>query len=88
MQLMPDTAKGLGVKDINDPAQNILGGATYLGQQLNKYGSRELALAAYNAGPGAVDAAMKKAGSYKWNDIKKYLPQETQNYVPKVMGRM
>jgi soluble lytic murein transglycosylase-like protein len=47
-QLMPDTARGLGV-DPRDPAQNLLGGARYLRQQLDKFGRLDLALAAYNA---------------------------------------
>lgn len=57
MQLMPDTAKEVGVADITDPVQNIHGGAKYLSKMLDKYGSVPLALAAYNAGPGAVDKA-------------------------------
>jgi len=73
-QLMPDTALELGV-DINDPEQNLRGGATYFKQQIDKFGSPELALAAYNAGPGAV----QKAGG---------IPNfpETKNYVQKIMG--
>ncbi|VVE31734.1 Membrane-bound lytic murein transglycosylase F [Pandoraea eparura] len=73
MQLMPTTATEMGVTDIKDPQQNIFGGAKYLSQQLDKYGSVPLALAAYNAGPGAVD----KAGG---------IPDfpETQAYVKKV----
>jgi soluble lytic murein transglycosylase-like protein len=79
MQLMDATAKEQGVEDPFDTRQNILGGVRYFAQLLTKYGGDEAkALAAYNAGPGAVD----KAGG----DLKA-LPQETQNYVPRVLQR-
>ena len=74
MQLMPGTAKELGV-DYRDPSQNIMGGATYLKKQMDTFNDPQLALAAYNAGPGAV----RKALSHK-NGIAS-LPHETQGYM-------
>lgn len=76
MQLMPATAKGLGVKDAYNPVQNVEGGVRYLSNLLKKYnGNTVLALAAYNAGPGAVD---------KYSGVPPY--KETQNYVKNILA--
>ncbi|MBD3403638.1 transglycosylase SLT domain-containing protein [candidate division GN15 bacterium] len=73
MQLMDSTAADLGVTDSFDPAQNIAGGTRYLAALLNRFGDLRLALAAYNAGPGAVE---------KHGGVPPYA--ETENYVEKV----
>lgn len=76
MQLMPGTADSLGVKDAFDPEQNIAGGTKYLSNLLNQYnGNKELALAAYNAGSGAVK---------KYGGVPPY--SETQNYVKNILS--
>jgi soluble lytic murein transglycosylase-like protein len=75
-QLMPSTAAGLGVSDPTDPAQALEGGAKYLKQQLDHFGGDVAkALAAYNAGPGAVE---------KFGGVPPYA--ETQNYVKRVQA--
>lgn len=76
-QLMPGTARYLGV-DPDDPFANLEGGARYLREQLDRFdGDLEKALAAYNAGPGRVERA---------NGIPRI--RETQNYVAAIMGRL
>ncbi len=76
MQLMPGTAHALGVSDPFDPEQNLMGGAKYLRQQLDRFnGDERKALAAYNAGPGAVT---------RFNGVPPY--PETQNYVRKILS--
>jgi soluble lytic murein transglycosylase-like protein len=74
-QLMPGTAQSLGVNP-RDPRQNLDGGARYLSQQYRRFGNWRHALAAYNAGPQAVQ---------KYKGVPPY--RETQNYVRKILGR-
>ena len=73
-QLMPATARILGVNP-HDPHQNLEGGARYLAEQYERFSSWRLALAAYNAGPGAVE---------KYNGVPPY--KETQNYIRRILG--
>lgn len=76
MQLMPSTARYLGVNDSFNPEQNIMGGAKYLRQMLNQFDNNiETALAAYNAGPGNVK---------KYDGIPPF--KETQNYVKNILN--
>jgi soluble lytic murein transglycosylase-like protein len=89
MQLMPATAKELGVNAKN-PEQNVEGGSRYLQRMINKYDSQEIALAAYNWGPGNIDRAIRKvraAGKrVTWSNIlnEVRVPKETRQYVSKV----
>ncbi|MSQ04067.1 MAG: lytic transglycosylase domain-containing protein [Myxococcales bacterium] len=75
MQIMPATAKSLGVKDPFDPRESISGGAAYLARQVARFGSYERALAAYNAGPKNVE---------KFGGIPPF--DETRTYVARVIG--
>lgn len=77
MQLMPGTARDLGVRDSYNPRQNMEGGTRYLKQMLNQFGDLRLALMAYNWGPGNVNQYLRG---------RKQPPSETRNYVPGVLA--
>jgi len=75
MQLMPETARALGVSDPFDPGQNIEGGVRYLSHLLQRFGDLRLALAAYNAGPGRV---------LQYGGVPPF--PETQRYIERILG--
>lgn len=87
-QFMPPTGKENGLKinstvdERRDPHKSTLAAAKYLKKQYKRYQNWELALAAYNGGPGRVNRAIKRGRSKNFWRIKRYLPKETQNYVP------
>jgi len=94
MQLMPPTARELGVNP-NNPKENIEGGSRYLQQNISRFGDTKLGVAAYNMGPGALAKALDKSGADSWEQLlaadkrgKIDLPEETKNYVKKVMNLM
>ena len=72
MQLMPQTARELGVVCPDDPRENVIGGTRYLRELRDRFGSWELALAAYNAGPTRV--------------VEGRIPAETRRYVKRVIA--
>jgi len=80
MQLMPGTARDLGVKDPYDPVQNIEGGVKYLAQMQRKYDDPKLAAIAYNWGPGRTDRWLAQGGDFS------KLPKETQGYIKGLAG--
>ena len=82
MQLMPNTARELGVRDSHDPEQNVEGGTKYLSQMIKMFnGNVPVALAAYNWGPGNMQKLIKRTGSTDINELMPHMPRETQGYV-------
>ncbi len=84
MQLMPGTARSLGVTDSFDAYQNVMGGSTYLAQQLERFGDIRLALAAYNTGPGRIGSL----GITDADDQSQYakISEGVRGYVDKVLA--
>jgi len=100
MQLMPATGRevfqnlklkgllpGYQEYDPYDPELNVILGTEYLNQMMNKFGDVQLALAAYNAGPGRISRLMKEYGD-SFEAIRPYLPDETRKYVPSILKRL
>ncbi len=86
-QFMPATAKELGVNPRDkDESDDRAGAQKMITRLQKKFGSLELALAAYNWGEGNIAKAIAKAGSEDWEKVKKHVPTETAKYVPKVLG--
>ncbi|MBF0157882.1 MAG: lytic transglycosylase domain-containing protein [Magnetococcales bacterium] len=81
MQLMPATGRSLGVDDPFNPRQNIMAGSRYLRRLLDRYqGNTQLALAAYNWGPGNLERSLERQTGK--------MPQETRQYVAKISGML
>jgi len=80
-QFEPSTAAGLGINPLN-PTQALQGAANLMSRYVKQYGGEAEALAAYNAGPGALQAAKTRGGS-NW---RAFLPSETQNYIHTILG--
>jgi len=86
-QLMPDTAKALGV-DPTKPEQAKAAAAQLLTHLYDRFKDTKLALAAYNYGEGNLHHQMTLHSAKTWDEVKKYVPEETQNYVPEVLARL
>ncbi|MCB0704196.1 MAG: transglycosylase SLT domain-containing protein [Saprospiraceae bacterium] len=91
-QFMESTGRNYGLEindqidERSDPVKSTLAAIEYLKKQYDRFGSWELALAAYNSGPGRVNRAIRKARSKNFWKLRKYLPRETRNYVPAFIG--
>lgn len=82
MQLMPGTARSMGVTRPYDPYQNIMGGSRFLRSMVNRYrGNTELALAAYNAGAGRVDRFVSRTRPLPEITVTRYVPRVAEYYV-------
>ena len=87
-QLMPNTIKAFNVKDPLNPKENLRGMKALLQEELQRFEEPLLAIAAYNAGSPRVQKAIDRAGTTDFNEVQKYLPKETREYVLKVLGRV
>ena len=85
MQLMPANIKYFKVENPFDPRESIRASKELMKEEMDRFKDEKLAIAAYNAGSPAVRRAMAKAGSSKYENIRPYLPKETQDYVVKVL---
>ncbi len=91
-QFMPPTGKeyGLNIRssydERKDPEKSTRAAIKYLGKLYDRFGSWELALAAYNGGPGRISRAVRRAGTNDYWQLNKYIPRETRNYVSAYIG--
>lgn len=92
MQLMPENVRKFRVSDPFDPVQNVRAGTELLQMEIDRWKDLRFALAAYNAGGPKVEKAKARAIKLRlsptWENIRKFLPKETQDYVPKVLNEL
>ena len=87
-QLMPANIEAFNIKDPFNPEESLRGMKALLTEELERFGDPLLAIAAYNAGSPRVQKAIDRAGTTDFNEVQKYLPKETREYVLKVLGRV
>ncbi|MCC6727583.1 MAG: lytic transglycosylase domain-containing protein [Saprospiraceae bacterium] len=93
-QLVPETARSLGLvvdsklDERKDPNRATEAAIKYLKRLYKRYGNWELALVAYNCGPGRLNQAIQKAGCQEYNQVKYHLPSETQTYIARFKAAM
>ena len=86
MQLMPAIQEHFKVEDPFDPKQSVKAAEKLFREELDRFGDLHLAIAAYNAGSPTVSRALAKTERRTFSEAKVFLPEETQKYVPKVIG--
>jgi soluble lytic murein transglycosylase-like protein len=86
MQLMPAIQRHFGVVDPFDPEQSVIAAEKLLKEELERFSSVPLALAAYNSGSPRIKNALRMAIIPSWEKVSLHLPKETREYVPKVLA--
>lgn len=91
-QFMPETASACGLvvnafrDDRTDPMRSCVAAAAFLGTLYDRFGSWSLAVSAYNCGAGRVEAAAARAGTFDYDRLRDFLPEETRQYLPRLLG--